>query len=100
MKGILIGAMHKKGKFTDEAGELIPYDNLVLLLQKPIEFNDDDNRYCTGVGFMIAEAKCPWERFSDIFEDRVTSLDKLENYIGTEVSYFFNDKKKLDTVIL
>ena len=37
MRGILIGAIHKKGTFTDDNGKSIDYDNLVLQVQKPIE---------------------------------------------------------------
>lgn len=100
MKGVLIGACHKSGEFTDDNGRNVPYDNLVLYLQKPIENSNADDRYCEGVGFTTVEAKTPWENFSNVFENAVSSLDELENYVGTEVNYFFNDKKKLDTVLL
>ena len=45
MRGILIGAIHKKGTFTDDNGKSIDYDNLVLQVQKPIEnkLADDSN---------------------------------------------------------
>lgn len=100
MKGVLIGACHKRGEFTDDNGRLVPYDNLVLYLQKPIENSNLDDRYCEGVGFTTVEAKTPWSNFANVFNTKVKNLGELEGYVGTEIKYFFDDKKKLDTVIL
>ena len=51
MRGILIGAIHKKGTFTDDNGKSIDYDNLVLQVQKPIEnkLADDSNSFMVSV---------------------------------------------------
>ena len=52
MRGILIGAIHKKGTFTDDNGKSIDYDNLVLQVQKPIENKlADDSNFVQGVGY-------------------------------------------------
>lgn len=100
MKGVLIGACHKRGEFTDDNGRNVPYDNLVLYLQKPIESSNLNDRYCEGVGFTTVEAKTSWDNFPGVFNMAVTSLGELGDYVGTEVRYFFDDKKKLDSVIL
>lgn len=100
MKGILIGAIHKKGRFVPE-GETEPrdYDNLILLLQKPMENENKEDRLVEGVGLMVVEAKCPWSEFFNIFGGKISTLEELEGIVGCEVRYFFNDKKKLDEVI-
>lgn len=100
VKGILIGAMHKDGTFTDDNGNAVDYNNLVLVVQKPIELSQIAGRVCEGVGFTTTEAKCPWQNFETVFGGRVKSLADLEGYVGTEISYYFDDKKKLDTVLL
>ena len=101
MRGILVGATHAQGSFKpDGEDEAREYDNLVLILQKPIETVRSAERTVEGVGFTTVEAKCPWSSFADVFGGKLTDLAELEGYIGTEVSYFFNDKKKLDTVLL
>lgn len=100
MKGVLIGACHKSGEFTDENGKNIPYNNLVLYLQKPIENVNFEDRTCEGVGFTTVEAKTPWDNFQNVFNCEISSLDELGSYVGTEIRYFFDDKKKLDEVIL
>lgn len=101
MKGILIGAMHKVGSFVPE-GENTKrdYDNLILLLQKPMEQVNEADRTVVGIGFMTVEAKAPWSHFKEIFGGKVDSLKALNDFIGTEVNYFFDDKKRLDTVLL
>lgn len=101
MKGILIGAMHKVGEFVPEGeAKPRPYDNLVLLLQKPMEQVDQPDRTVVGVGYMTTEAKAPWSNFKEIFGNSgFSSLKDIEPLIGTEIQYFFDDKKRLDTVI-
>ncbi len=101
MKGILIGAMHKRGSFVPEGEEKArEYNNIVLILQKPIELVSTPERSVQGVGYTTVEAKTPYENFNNVFGEAVKSLKDLEKYIGTEVSYFFNDKGKLDSVLL
>lgn len=101
MRGILIGAMHKKGVFTDDNGREVSYNNLVLQVQKPIENKlADDSLFVEGVGFTIAtDCKCEWDKREDVFGKKVTMQD-IGELIGTEIQYFYNDKKKLEAVII
>lgn len=99
MRGILIGAMHKDGEFTDDNGNKLKYNNLVLILQKPIEQVDSPDRLVQGVGFTTTEAKCPWNNLTDVFGGKIKDLKQIGELVGSEVQYFYDDKKRLDTVI-
>lgn len=103
MTGIFIGGFHSLG-VTKPDGEdrEIPYDNLVLLFQKPFEpLNMPSCIRDHGVGFMTVEAKCPWSRLTDVFKGAdITCVEDLEGYVGMELDYYFTDKKKLDKVYL
>lgn len=101
MRGILIGAIHKKGTFTDDNGRSIDYDNLVLQVQKPIENKlADDSNFVQGVGYTIAnDCKCAWSERGNVFGKDVSMKD-IGALVGTEIQYFYNDKKKLEAVII
>ena len=101
MRGILIGAIHKKGTFTDDNGKSIDYDNLVLQVQKPIENKlADDSNFVQGVGYTIANyCKCAWSERGNVFGKDVSMKD-IGELVGTEIQYFYNDKKKLEAVII
>lgn len=103
MTGIFIGGFHSFGETKpDDSEDVIAYDNLVLLFQKPFEpLRMQKNVREDGVGFMTVEAKCPWSKRNEIFKGAdITSMEDLEGYVGTQVDYYFNDKKKLDKVYL
>lgn len=101
MRGILIGAIHKKGIFTDDNSKAIEYDNLVLQVQKPIENKlADSSNFVEGVGFTVAnDCKCEWSKRADVFGKQVSMKD-IGELVGTEIQYFYNDKKKLEAVII
>lgn len=76
MRGILIGAIHKKGTFTD------------------------DSNFVQGVGYTIAnDCKCAWSERGNVFGKDVSMKD-IGELVGTEIQYFYNDKKKLEAVII
>lgn len=100
MKGILIGAQHKSGVFEDSKGQTLSYDNLELTLAKEIEFISQSDRQVNGVGQCTTIAKCAYENISKVFGGKIGSVEELENYLGSEVNCFFDDKKKLDMVML
>ena len=78
MRGILIGAIHKKGTFTDDNGKSIDYDNLVLQVQKPIENKlADDSNFVHGVGYTIAnDCKCAWSERGNVFGKDVSMISE------------------------
>ena len=91
----------QEGTFTDDNGKSIDYDNLVLQVQKPIENKlADDSNFVQGVGYTIAnDCKCAWSERGNVFGKDVSMKD-IGELVGTEIQYFYNDKKKLEAVII
>lgn len=102
MQGELIGAFRSRGTVTsEETGEQVAYDNLVVLFKKPFEPLKMTNVIREdGVGFMTVEAKCPFSHWRDVFGGKIEDISQLDDWVGAVVSYYFNDKKKLDEVRL
>ena len=107
MKGILLGAWHSKGvtevkdAVTNEVVNEIPYDNLVLCFTKPqatCKMEKHEKDWC--LGNTTTEAKIPWDRQLDPFGGKIADISELQDYFGMELQYFYDDKKKLDTVLL
>lgn len=102
MHGELIGAFRSRGVTKPEDSDReIEYDNLVVLFKKPFEpLNMPSTIRENGVGFMTVEAKCPFSHWRDVFGGKIEDISQLDDWVGAVVSYYFNDKKKLDEVRL
>lgn len=100
MLAILLGAVHKSGCFEDGKGQSLEYDNLELTLAKEVEPVKTADRNICGVGQITTIGKCAWSNFENVFGGKISKIEELDDYLGCQINCFFDDKKKLDTVIL
>ena len=101
MLGVLLGAVHKKGNFTNETtGEVISFDNIELVIvispsvggaYDPIE----------AIGQVTERSsKFPAENLSNVFGKDVKRLSDIEPWLGQRIEYFYDGSKKICKVLL
>lgn len=99
--GILAGALHKKGTFTNEKnGEVIAYDNIdLVILTEPSVGGAYDP--IEAVGQTIERtAKFPADNLTAVFGEDVHKLSDIHPFIGKKIEYFCDTGKKICKVIL
>ena len=100
MNGKLVGALHKRGSFTnDKTGELVNYDNCELVILCPIPTGGKFDPV-SAVGLAPEKvAKFPFERIHDVFGENVHDVADLSTYIGRDIEYFYDGSKKICKVL-
>lgn len=100
MIGKLVGAMHKKGTFTnDKTGEVIAYDNIELVILSPIQTGGQFDPV-SAVGLSPDKnTKFRAEKLSEVFGEQYTTLDSLSPLLGSDIEYFFDSSKKICRVM-
>ena len=101
MYGILAGAMHKKGSFTnDTTGEIIAYDNIdLVILVEPKVGGEYDPIEAFGQT-TERSSKFAAENLSAVFGEDIRKLSDIHPFIGKKIEYFFDGGKKICKVIL
>lgn len=101
MIGTLVGAMHKKGSFTnEESGELVMYDNLELVILVPIPVGGQYDPIESEGLKPERNSKCSFEKLSEVFGDEFKNVSDLAPLMGREVEYFFDGSKKICKVMV
>jgi hypothetical protein len=100
MNGQLVGIMHKKGTFTDkETGELVPYDNLELVILVPSKIGGQFAPV-EAIGVTTEKkAKCAYSSLSDVFGTEYKSISDLDVFIGSQIEFFYDGSKKICKVL-
>lgn len=96
MNGKLVGALHKRGKFTNEnTGELIEFDNVELvILTAPVV----SGKFApvSSIGLLPEKAsKFPFSEISNVFGENVHEVSDLAHLIGKDIQYFYDGSKKI-----
>lgn len=101
MYGILAGAMHKKGSFTnDTTGEIIAYDNIDLVILIPPSVGGAYDPVEAVGQTTERSSKFAAENLSNVFGKDVRTLKDVEPFIGKQVEYYFDVSKKICRVII
>ena len=100
MIGKLVGAMHKKGTFTnDKTGEVISFDNIELVILSPIQ-TGGEYQPLHAVGLSPDKnTKFKAENLTQVFGEQYNSLDSLSPLLGSDIEYFFDSSKKICKVM-
>lgn len=79
----LVGYAHKEGKFKNDAGEQIEFDNLVLdvITDTPVEGDNVKAQH----GFHCSTLKIKFAQFRTLFPPEVKSLSDLDTWCGKEI---------------
>ena len=96
MNGKLVGALHKRGKFTNEnTGELIEFDNVeLIILTLPV--TTGNYAPVASIGSIVEKAsKFPFSEISNVFGDNVHEVSDLAHLIGKDIQYFYDGSKKI-----
>jgi hypothetical protein len=99
------GIYRSVGDFTDkETGEVITYDNIVIIALEQLVNKDWKSKFGTacsvsGFGFVpIKDLKCPSNRFSQVFGCK--EYNDLMQFVDKDVEIQFDRKGKVDMVKL
>ena len=99
------GIYRSVGDFTDkETGEVVTYDNVVIVALEQLVNKDWKSRLGTacsinGFGFVpIKDLKCPSNRFQQVFG--VKEYNDLMEFVDKDVEIQFDRKGKVDMVKL
>lgn len=93
MKGKLIGYYRKFGKFTPkDSTEAMEYDNVILQFSTPGETGSNTKKNVTveGKPLILTEMKFKLSSFQDSFDYPIERLSDLDNFIGNEFEWFYN----------
>jgi hypothetical protein len=101
MYGKLVGALHKKGTFTNQdTGELVSFDNIELVVLVPPKIGGSYDPV-EAVGF-TTEKKCkfPADSISDVFGKDVKSIDDINPLIDSDIEFFYDGSKRVCKVMI
>lgn len=100
MLGKLVGAMHKKGNFTNEkTGEVIAYDNIELVILSPIKTGGQYDPVAAVGLSPDKNTKFRAEKLSEVFGEQYNTLDSISPLLGSDIEYFFDSSKKICRVM-
>lgn len=99
MKGKLIGVARKSGVFRPkDKNEDMKYDNLMLYVLERIEEKSDPSDSFIGEGYYLQVIKLKMETAQQHLSVPVQYVADLNQYIGTEVEYYYNKFGNVDRV--
>ncbi|MBP1534560.1 MAG: hypothetical protein IK999_10630 [Ruminococcus sp.] len=102
MKGKLVGAMRRSGRFTPKDGsQEIPYDNIMLnVLEQLPEVNEPD-RQEFGEGYRLVTLKIRWkDLFNKLDYGEIREVSDFNQFFGEEIEYFFDSYGNVDSISL
>lgn len=100
MIGKLVGAMHKKGTFTNDiTGEVIAYDNIELVILSPIQTGGQYDPVAAVGLSPDKNTKFKADRLSDVFGKEYNTLDSLSPLLGSDIEYFYDSSKRICKVM-
>jgi hypothetical protein len=101
MKGKLIGYYRKFGVFTPkDSTDEMKFDNVVLQFSTELELGSKNNVTLEGKPLKFSEMKFKIGQFYDYVDLPINRLSELDDFIGKEFEWFYNEYGKPEKVVL
>ena len=101
MKGKLIGYYRKYGEFTPkDSPDPLTFDNVVLQFTTPLEVGTRKDVTLEGKPLKITEMKFKLALFHDSVDLPIQRLSELDDYLGKEFEWFYNEFGRPDKVVI